>query len=36
MNYTWNYATPSPDQTALATALAARAGIHPALGKLLS
>ena len=32
MNYTWNYATPSPDQTALA----ARAGIHPALGKLLS
>ena len=35
MNYTWNYDAPSPDQAALATALAARAGIHPALGKLL-
>ena len=35
MNYTWNYDAPSPEQTALATALAARAGIHPALGKLL-
>lgn len=32
MNYTWNYAIPSPDQAALA----ARAGIPLALGKLLS
>ena len=35
MNYEWNYETPSADAAALATALAARAGIHPALGKLL-
>ena len=35
MNYEWNYEAPTPDQSALATALAARAGIHPALGKLL-
>ena len=35
MNYEWTYEAPQPDQAALATALAARAGIHPALGKLL-
>ncbi|MGN1261373.1 MAG: DHH family phosphoesterase, partial [Alloprevotella sp.] len=35
MNYEWIYEAPLPDQAALATALAARAGIHPALGKLL-
>lgn len=35
MNYEWNYEAPSPDEAALAAALAARAGIHPTLGKLL-
>ena len=35
MNYEWIYEATLPDQAALATALAARAGIHPALGKLL-
>jgi single-stranded-DNA-specific exonuclease len=35
MNYKWIYETPSPESAALASRLAAKAGIHPALGKLL-
>ena len=35
MNYKWIYETPSPESAALASRLAAKAEIHPALGKLL-
>ena len=35
MIYKWKYEAPSPEQVAAAQALAAKLGIHPALGKLL-
>ena len=35
MNYKWTYEEPAPAEAAAATSLAAEAGIHPALGKLL-
>ena len=35
MNYKWIYEEPAPDLAATASKLAAKAGIHPSLGKLL-
>lgn len=35
MNYKWIYEEPAPEIAAAATRLAVKAGIHPALGKLL-
>ena len=35
MNYKWIYEEPAPEAAATASRLAAKAGIHPALGKLL-
>ncbi len=35
MNYKWNYDEPTPTEEALAAALAAEVGVHPALGRLL-
>ena len=35
MNYKWIYEEPAPDIAASASRLAAKAGIHPSLGKLL-